>query len=76
MCRIYKVYSRLVFNLFVIVALFWNSFNAGANVPVNCTHNQILYPAIHSKVLVKKMKIYLKVSLLHCIFSYYRGFKV
>lgn len=40
--RIYEVYSRLVFNLFVIVAFLLNSFNADANVPVNCTHNQIL----------------------------------
>lgn len=54
--RIYKVYSRLVFDLFVIVALFLNSFNAGANVPVNCTHNQILYPTIHSKCWLKKWK--------------------
>ena len=39
MRRIYKVYSRSVFNLFVIVALFLNSFNADADVPVNCTYN-------------------------------------
>ena len=56
MRRIYKVYSRSVFNLFVIVALFFNSFNADADVPVNCTYNQILYPAIHSKCWLKKWK--------------------
>ena len=40
----------------MIVTSFLNSFIADPNVPVNCTHNQILYPAIQSKVSVKKMK--------------------